>query len=227
MMNGDDVVPSFGGEDPAIAALPAPPVLPPPAIDEVVADGPSPSFGGVAVDLTSIPRVRPPAIGQGALAAVAAEFHAANGLTAPPQGAEDDELTFCASVDKVQEMTEQIAEFLIKFNPEEQKHILAPFLRHYQAVPALDSERVEPHIDEARRFVHHYLEIYNECERDLILEKWRPAFDTASLSTATESLTPSVTPPGSVTPTAVTPREFLSARRDANDTYHSGSPMSA
>mmetsp|Transcript_12176 Transcript_12176/g.27646 ORF Transcript_12176/g.27646 Transcript_12176/m.27646 type:complete len:181 (-) Transcript_12176:149-691(-) len=137
-------------------------------------------------------------------------------------GAEEDELSFAASVDKVQEVTEQLAEFLVKFNSIEQRAILAPFL---SGSGIDDGELVEPHIDEARRFICHYLSIYSECERDLILEKWRPAFDTASLSSATESLTPSVTPTGSVTPTAVTPREFLSARREANEAYHGHSPL--
>merc|ERR1719464_1184838 len=137
-------------------------------------------------------------------------------------GAVEDELSFAASVDKVQEVTEQLADFLIKFNSIEQRAILAPFL---SGRGIHEGEPVEPHIDEARRFICNYLTIYSECERDLILEKWRPAFDTASLSSATESLTPSVTPPGSVTPIAVTPREFLSARREVNETYHSHSPL--
>lgn len=129
----------------------------------------------------------------------------------------DEELFFAASVDKVQEMTEQLAEFLVKFSDIEQRTILAPFLSGAEVTK--DDPTVEPHIDEARQFICHYLSVYSEPERDLILEKWRPAFDTASLSTATESLTPSVTPPGSTTPTAVTPREFLSARRSLHEHY--------
>mmetsp|Transcript_18031 Transcript_18031/g.48360 ORF Transcript_18031/g.48360 Transcript_18031/m.48360 type:complete len:198 (+) Transcript_18031:103-696(+) len=136
----------------------------------------------------------------------------------------EDELNLAASVDKVQEVMEQIAEFLVKFNPVEQRAILAPFMGPEGSATAFNDPTVEPYIDEARRFVSHYLAIYSECERELMLEKWRPAFDTASLSTATESFTPSVTPPGSVTPTAVTPREFLSARREVNEVYHSHSP---
>jgi len=116
-------------------------------------------------------------------------------------------------------MTEQLAEFLVKFSAIEQRAILAPFLSGAEVVEG--DATVEPLIEEARRFICNYLAVYSQCERDLILEKWRPAFDTASLSTATESLTPSVTPPGSVTPTAVTPREFLSARREVNETYYS------
>mmetsp|Transcript_67633 Transcript_67633/g.195792 ORF Transcript_67633/g.195792 Transcript_67633/m.195792 type:complete len:187 (-) Transcript_67633:142-702(-) len=127
----------------------------------------------------------------------------------------DDELSFAASFDKVQEMTEQLAEFLVKFSDIEQRAILAPFLSGQEVTKG--DPTVEAHIDEARQFICTYLAVYSEPERDLILEKWRPAFDTASLSTATESLTPSVTPPGSVTPTAVTPREFLSARRQLHD----------
>lgn len=141
----------------------------------------------------------------------------------------EDELSFSASVDKVQEVTEQLAEFLVRFSPAEQRLILGPFLGPPSdgSIPVEDDEQAqlnEPHIDEARRFIWNYLNIYSECERDLILEKWRPALDTASLSSATESLTPSVTPPGSVTPTAITPREFLSARRELNEKYHSHSP---
>merc|ERR1719235_664876 len=59
------------------------------------------------------------------------------------------------------------------------------------------AEPVEPHIDEARRFVWNYLKFYSETEQDLILANWQRACDTGSqLSTATESLTPT----GSVTP---------------------------
>mmetsp|Transcript_118708 Transcript_118708/g.332453 ORF Transcript_118708/g.332453 Transcript_118708/m.332453 type:complete len:192 (-) Transcript_118708:96-671(-) len=134
----------------------------------------------------------------------------------------DDELSFAASVDKVQEMSEQLAEFLVKFSDVEQRAILAPFLSGIEVTKG--DPGVEPHIDEARQFICHYLSVYSEPERDLILEKWRPAFDTASLSTATESLTPSVTPPGSVTPTAVTPREFLSARRNVSESHPLASP---
>ncbi|CAE7704484.1 Slc35b3 [Symbiodinium sp. CCMP2592] len=132
----------------------------------------------------------------------------------------EDELSNAASVDKVQEVTEQLAEFLVKFSSDEQYAILTPFLSMLDT----GDEFVEPHIDEARKFICHYLAVFSQCERDLILEKWRPAFDTASLNSATESLTPSVTPPGSVTPTVVTPREFLSARREVNEVYHSHSP---
>jgi len=135
-------------------------------------------------------------------------------------GAVEDELSNAASVDKVQEVTEQLAEFLVKFSSDEQYAILTPFLSMLDT----GDEFVEPHIDEARKFICHYLAVFSQCERDLILEKWRPAFDTASLNSATESLTPSVTPPGSVTPTVVTPREFLSARREVNEVYHSHSP---
>eukprot|EP00434_Breviolum_minutum_P032412 symbB.v1.2.028664.t1/scaffold3055.1/size64585/1 len=135
-------------------------------------------------------------------------------------GAVEDELSFAASVDKVQEVTEQLAEFLVKFSSDEQYEILVPFLSTLDA----GEHCVEPHIDEARKFICHYLAVFSQCERDLILEKWRPAFDTSSMNSATESLTPSVTPPGSVTPTVVTPREFLSARREVNEVYHSHSP---
>mmetsp|Transcript_83750 Transcript_83750/g.260232 ORF Transcript_83750/g.260232 Transcript_83750/m.260232 type:complete len:183 (+) Transcript_83750:65-613(+) len=138
-------------------------------------------------------------------------------------GVEEDELRFAASVDKVQEVREQLAEFLVKFSSIEQWAILSPFVRGSGGPPA--EEELEPHLDEGRRFVGNYLSIYPECERELILEKWRPAFDTASLSTATDSLTPSVTPPGSVTPTALTPREFLGARREVNELYHGRSPL--
>eukprot|EP00927_Polykrikos_kofoidii_P084108 TRINITY_DN8780_c1_g1_i1.p1 TRINITY_DN8780_c1_g1~~TRINITY_DN8780_c1_g1_i1.p1 ORF type:complete len:192 (-),score=37.32 TRINITY_DN8780_c1_g1_i1:46-621(-) len=134
----------------------------------------------------------------------------------------DDELSCAASVDKVMDMTEQMNEFLVNFTTLEQKSILAPFL---QGDDALRSGEVEPHIDEARRFIWNYLAIYSDCERDLILEKWRPSMDSMSVSSATGSLTPSVTPPGSVTPVAVTPREFLSKRREVNETYHSHSPF--
>eukprot|EP00913_Durusdinium_trenchii_P022280 g20933.t1 len=147
-------------------------------------------------------------------------------------GAVEDELSFAASVDKVQEVTEQLAEFLVKFSSDEQYEILVPFL---STLGDTGEECVEPHIDEAR---NHYLAVFSQCERDLILdrpgfecalktsiphwcpgrqEKWRPAFDMSSMNSATESLTPSVTPPGSVTPTVVTPREFLSARREVNE----------
>eukprot|EP00439_Symbiodinium_sp_Y106_P027820 s5831_g3.t1 len=102
-------------------------------------------------------------------------------------GAVEDELSNAASVDKVQEVTEQLAEFLVKFSSDEQYAILTPFLSMLDT----GDEFVEPHIDEARKFICHYLAVFSQCERDLILEKWRPAFDTASLNSATESLTPS------------------------------------
>mmetsp|Transcript_107685 Transcript_107685/g.347545 ORF Transcript_107685/g.347545 Transcript_107685/m.347545 type:complete len:190 (+) Transcript_107685:168-737(+) len=133
--------------------------------------------------------------------------------------AEEDELVFSATSDKVQEMTEQLAEFLINFGDLEQMEILSPFLSGDVASVENDPS-VEPVMQEARRFVFNYLSNYSQCERDLILEKWRPAMDTASVSGTTESLTPSVTPPGSVTPTAVTPREFLKMRRETNEIYH-------
>ncbi|CAJ1347808.1 unnamed protein product, partial [Effrenium voratum] len=136
-----------------------------------------------------------------------------------PTAAVEDELSFAASVDKVQEVTEQLAEFLVKFSSDEQYEILHPFLSTLDA----GEEIVEPHIDEARKFICHYLAVFSPCERAIIMEKWRPAFDTASLNSATESMTPSVTPPGSMTP-VVTPREFLSARREVNEVYHSHSP---
>eukprot|EP00930_Biecheleria_cincta_P034900 TRINITY_DN24052_c0_g1_i1.p1 TRINITY_DN24052_c0_g1~~TRINITY_DN24052_c0_g1_i1.p1 ORF type:complete len:193 (+),score=25.78 TRINITY_DN24052_c0_g1_i1:190-768(+) len=169
-----------------------------------------------------------PSFGLGDASAVSLEG-AINGraesTTAIVSGAVEDELSLCASVDKVQEITEQIAEFLVKFNSDEQHAILAPFLGHgYVTGVSADDELVDAHIDEARKFILHYLAVFNECERDLILEKWRPAFDTSSLPSATESLTPSVTPTGSITPTALTPREFLSARREVNETYYSHSP---
>jgi len=169
-----------------------------------------PSFGG------------PGDAADGYVAGFGASAGGAEQMASAP--AEEDELSFAASVDKVQEVTEQLAEFLVKFSDLEQRAILVPFLAG-DAEPGSMDPTVEPHIDEARRFICHYLAIYSQCERDLILEKWRPAFDTRSLSSATESLTPSVTPPGSVTPTAVTPRavtprEFLSARRGVNETYH-------
>lgn len=125
--------------------------------------------------------------------------------------ADDDELDFAASTDKIQEMTEQLAEFLVTFSESEQQSILEPFLC-CQEFPAED-DTVDPVVSEARRFICNYLTAFSHCERDLILEKWRPAMDTSSLASATESMTPSVTPPGSATPTAVTPREFLSKRR--------------
>lgn len=148
---------------------------------------------------------------------------------AAPVGSFDDELNFCTPADKVQELTEQIAEFLVNFTPAEQRDIIGPFLCDADEIlisaTCAGGSLVEPHIDEARQFVKNYLAIYSQCERDLILEKWRPAFDTQSLSSATESLTPSVTPPGSVTPTALTPREFLSARREVNEAYHHHTPL--
>mmetsp|Transcript_36404 Transcript_36404/g.58727 ORF Transcript_36404/g.58727 Transcript_36404/m.58727 type:complete len:188 (-) Transcript_36404:197-760(-) len=140
----------------------------------------------------------------------------------------EDELSFAASVDKVQEATEQLAEFLVKFSALEQHAILEPFLSGNVGSPGFglrdELSCDEAHLDEARSFFSHYLDVFSDCERDLILEKWRPAFDTASIPSQTESLTPSVTPTGSITPTAVTPREFLSARREVNDMYHSHSP---
>lgn len=129
----------------------------------------------------------------------------------------EDELSFAAPLDKVQEVTEQITEFLINFSHMEQKEILAPFL--CVEAPLFD-EDVEPHIDEARRFIRNFLQIYPKEEQNVILETWRRG-DSAT-TTPPGSCTPrslSVTPPGCVTPTgsvtpqAVTPREFLSARR--------------
>jgi len=160
--------------------------------------------------------------------------------TAEPS-AEGDELSFCASEEKVQEVTEQIAEFLVNFSSSEQCEILGHFLgaggatmperedasettRSALGSLAVDTDdtalnQVQPHIDEARRFVWNYLKFYSECERDLILANWRRTRDTASLSTSVGSFTPpSLTPPGSVTPTAVTPREFLIARRSRSVT---------
>jgi len=136
---------------------------------------------------------------------------AASGLDVPQKGTEEDELNYAASTDKVQEAAEQIAEFLMNFSQPEQCAILAPFmtdegLRSFDASPQLP---IEPHISEAQQFVWDYLMFYSESERALVMRTWRSVRDTASLSTTVESLTP----PGSVTPTAVTPREFLSARR--------------
>eukprot|EP00439_Symbiodinium_sp_Y106_P031855 s5831_g3.t2 len=92
-------------------------------------------------------------------------------------GAVEDELSNAASVDKVQEVTEQLAEFLVKFSSDEQYAILTPFLSMLDT----GDEFVEPHIDEARKFICHYLAVFSQCERDLILEKWRPA-DSAAFS---------------------------------------------
>jgi len=61
-------------------------------------------------------------------------------------GAEEDELSFAASVDKVQEVTEQLAEFLVKFSAIEQRAILAPFLSGADVVegdPEIDTTKVE------------------------------------------------------------------------------------
>jgi hypothetical protein len=164
-------------------------------------------------------------------AAGAPTEHFVNGIVQGTTEAAEDELNFSVSLDKVQDVTEQIAEFLVNFSSSEQRSILAPFLESgstiddvelREAVAAVtEADIVEPHIDEARRFIWNYLAIYSECERDLILGNWRPAIDNASTASATESLTPSrlsitppsLTPPGSATPTAVTPREFLNARR--------------
>eukprot|EP00931_Biecheleriopsis_adriatica_P107847 TRINITY_DN82189_c0_g1_i1.p1 TRINITY_DN82189_c0_g1~~TRINITY_DN82189_c0_g1_i1.p1 ORF type:complete len:188 (-),score=41.51 TRINITY_DN82189_c0_g1_i1:57-620(-) len=168
----------------------------------------------------------PAAVGLDASMSLSRTAEVGNGVAAST-GAVEDELILAASVDKVQEVTEQLAEFLVKFSPSEQNAILGPFLAGgYVMGMNAEDELVEAHIDEARKFITHYLAVFSECERDLILEKWRPAFDTASIPSATESFTPtpSVTPTGSITPTAVTPREFLSARREVNETYHSHSP---
>eukprot|EP00928_Gymnodinium_smaydae_P061529 TRINITY_DN45583_c0_g1_i1.p1 TRINITY_DN45583_c0_g1~~TRINITY_DN45583_c0_g1_i1.p1 ORF type:complete len:257 (+),score=37.46 TRINITY_DN45583_c0_g1_i1:110-772(+) len=207
----DDAVPSFGGGEDA-----SPPGMEAPYVAGVLLNAGAFPFAGGARGSSSLNGGGPSCPG-GAL----------NSAASASTGVEEDELTFCASADKVQEVTEQIAEFLVTFSPAEQRAILAPFLRGDNF---LFDDGVEPHIDEARRFTWNYLAIYSQCERDLILEKWRPAIDTASLSSRTESLTPtrsmtpSVTPPGSTTPTAATPRGFLSARREVNETYHSHSP---
>eukprot|EP00405_Crypthecodinium_cohnii_P010821 CAMPEP_0206429486 /NCGR_PEP_ID=MMETSP0324_2-20121206/6266_1 /ASSEMBLY_ACC=CAM_ASM_000836 /TAXON_ID=2866 /ORGANISM="Crypthecodinium cohnii, Strain Seligo" /LENGTH=180 /DNA_ID=CAMNT_0053895169 /DNA_START=250 /DNA_END=789 /DNA_ORIENTATION=+ len=131
----------------------------------------------------------------------------------------DDELSFAATVDKVQEMAAQLADFLENFTPAEQVQILDPFLKHHVSTIEED-DSVPPVMQEGRRFVFTYLSNFSHCERELILEKWRPAQDTASVSGTTESLTPSITPPGSATPTAVTPREFLKKRREAAESYY-------
>lgn len=137
-----------------------------------------------------------------------------------------DELSFATSADKVREATEQIAEFLIAFPPEEQRDILRPFLRDDE-LGRVEDALAEPHIDEARLFVSNYLACYSQHERQRILENWDTGQDAASTTASvTESVTPPscTTPMGSTTPTAVTPREFLSARRSLNEMYHADMP---
>eukprot|EP00811_Abedinium_folium_P002394 NODE_12196_length_1239_cov_6.411871.p1 GENE.NODE_12196_length_1239_cov_6.411871~~NODE_12196_length_1239_cov_6.411871.p1 ORF type:complete len:203 (-),score=65.79 NODE_12196_length_1239_cov_6.411871:631-1209(-) len=147
----------------------------------------------------------------------------------------DDELSFAASVDRVQDVTEQIAEFLINFGPQEQKTILAPFHAGVKDLSEWGADDEPEHIDEARRFIRNYLAIFSKCEQDLILENLQKT-DTGSISRS-HSVTPtgSLTPPGCLTPlrgrltppTSLTPREYLGARRRTNEVYHSASPNHA
>lgn len=263
----EDVVPSFGGGAAGGDAVPAIGGL---------AGLPNGRLPYVAIPAAGAPITPngPPGHGQAGVPQLVGVAGLANGLLHPvPNGSGgfpalispgqqlstvvdrdeivEDELINCASVDKVQEVTEQIAEFLVNFAADEQLAILAPFLADPGADggvasadggwPGADSSWepgkgggfVEPHIDEAQRFIWNYLAVYSQCERDIILEQWRtgrPGGDNASTSSGghSRSITPpisvtppiSLTPPGSVTPTAVTPREFLSARREVNETYH-------
>mmetsp|Transcript_131535 Transcript_131535/g.228656 ORF Transcript_131535/g.228656 Transcript_131535/m.228656 type:complete len:296 (-) Transcript_131535:68-955(-) len=145
-----------------------------------------------------------------------AEQELLSGCDGAAEIAEEDELRYSAAMDRVQAVAEQVEEFLARFSLQERRAIQEPFLLRPGTLKAQPPSlpptaptspvgfkgdqrgfdlyvpdgaigaAVEPHIDEARRFICTYLSMYPENEQCLALARigisTRPGLNRSSSS---------------------------------------------
>lgn len=121
----------------------------------------------------------------------AAEQHSSATGQGPSNSAEEDELCYSAAMDRVLAVAEQVEDFLARFSPAERQAIQEPLIARRSLAKVLRSAlptspshssslqegsgssaeaAVDPHIDEAQRFVCTYLAMFPESEQSFALD---------------------------------------------------------